>query len=325
MSVSCDFAWQLDGIQMGGTILRPDGSGPFPAVVLVAGSGPTDRNWCSPLLPGNNGSGKLLAQELAKTGIASIRYDKRASGPYLMENLPQLTGNLSMESHLDELVSAVEVLSEYDFVDSSRIIGLGNSEGTLHVLHDASRTQRFPFSGLVLADPPGRPISAALLSQLALQAVALPDSELLMDKVKQAVERYSAGAAMNLDPELPENVRMLLASFEVPANLTFARELWNESACDALRAITIPTLVLIAEKDLQIDVTADGDPLRQAASGLAHVSFAFPSKANHVFKEELRTRPELVAAPVSGYNEESTRLDPQSVEIIGDWLRTVFQ
>lgn len=317
--------WQLDGVQMDGTVLRPAGSGPFPAVVLVAGSGPTDRNWCSPLLPGSNGSGELLAQEFAKAGIASIRYDKRASGPHLMENLPKLAGNLSMESHLDELVSAVDVLCGHDFIDSGKLVGLGNSEGTLHVLHYAAAAQRFPFRGLVLAAPPGRPIGAVLLSQLALQAAALPDGELLMETVKEATARYSAGESMNPDPTLPESVRALLASFEVPANLPFARELWVEPACDALAAITIPTLVLIGEKDVQIDVAADGDQLREAATGMEHIEFAFPEHANHVFKEELRPRTELVAAPGSGYNEESTRLDPQSVKIIVDWLTAIFQ
>lgn len=249
-------------------MLRPDGAGPFPAVVLVAGSGPTDRNWCSPLLPGSNGSGKLLAHELAQAGIASIRYDKRASGPDLMENLPKITGKLSMESHLDELVSAVIQLCEHDFIDSTRIVGLGNSEGTLHVLHYAARTQRFPFRGLVLTAPPGRPISAVLPSQLALQAAALPDGTQLMNMLEEAVARYSAGDEMNPDPALPESVRALLTSFEIPANLPFARELWTESACDSLRATTIPILVLIGEKDLQIDVVADGDPLREAATGM---------------------------------------------------------
>src|SRR6185312_11967238 len=82
MATSMDISWQLDGITMEGTVTRPDGAGPCPAVVLVAGSGPTDRDWCSPLLPGTNGSGRLFAEELANAGFAAIRYDKRASGPH---------------------------------------------------------------------------------------------------------------------------------------------------------------------------------------------------------------------------------------------------
>lgn len=96
MTESFDVSWQLDGITISGTVTRPDGVGEFPAVVLVAGSGPTDRDWCSPLLPGDNGSARLLAEALAGAGIASMRYDKRASGPHVRENLDQLFGRISM-------------------------------------------------------------------------------------------------------------------------------------------------------------------------------------------------------------------------------------
>ena len=168
---SVDVSWTLDGVTMYGTVVRPDEDGPFPAVVLVAGSGPTDRDWCSPLLPGSNGSGRLLAEAFAAAGIASIRYDKRASGPHAAETVPRLIGKLSMQSHLDELVAAVEVLVAQEFVDPSRIVGLGNSEGALHVLHYATSVQEVPFAGIVHAAPPGRPVQDVLLSQLALQAV----------------------------------------------------------------------------------------------------------------------------------------------------------
>ena len=168
---SVDVSWTLDGVTMYGTVVRPDEDGPFPAVVLVAGSGPTDRDWCSPLLPGSNGSGRLLAEAFAGAGIASIRYDKRASGPHAAETVPRLIGKLSMQSHLDELVAAVEVLVAQEFVDPSRIVGLGNSEGALHVLHYATSVQEVPFAGIVHAAPPGRPVQDVLLSQLALQAV----------------------------------------------------------------------------------------------------------------------------------------------------------
>ena len=164
MTNSFDLTWELDGITMEGTVVCPAGDGPFPAVVLVAGSGPTDRDWCSPLVPGNNGSARLLAEAFAKAGIASLRYDKRASGPHAMENAETLIGKISMQSHLDELVAAVTMLSQQDCVDSSRISGLGHSEGTLHVLHYATTPQDVPFAGIVLAGPPGRPIQDVLLS-----------------------------------------------------------------------------------------------------------------------------------------------------------------
>src|ERR1700685_4164290 len=107
MTTSHEVNWSLDDITMRGTITLPAGDGLFPAVVFVAGSGPTDRDWCSPLLPGSNGSGRLFAEAFARAGVASLRYDKRASGPHAIENVMKLTGTLSMQSHLDELVAAV--------------------------------------------------------------------------------------------------------------------------------------------------------------------------------------------------------------------------
>src|SRR6476661_8675906 len=93
---SSDISWPLDATSVDGTLVRPGGPGPFPGVVMVAGSGPTDRDWNSPLLPGTNGSARLLAQALARAGFASLRYDKRASGPRARETMQALIGKVSM-------------------------------------------------------------------------------------------------------------------------------------------------------------------------------------------------------------------------------------
>ncbi len=68
-------SWQVDGIDINASLTRPDGAGPFPAVIMVAGSGPTDRNWNTPLLPGTNGSAALLARVLDRCwlGYAPLR------------------------------------------------------------------------------------------------------------------------------------------------------------------------------------------------------------------------------------------------------------
>ncbi len=325
MTASTEVAWQLDEITMHGTFTRPDGAGPYPAVVLVAGSGPTDRDWCSPLLPGTNGSARLLAEAFAEAGIASLRYDKRVSGPYAAENVPKMIGRVSMASHLDELVAAVAVLASQEYVDASRIVGLGNSEGTLHVLHYATSTQRIPFAGIVLAAPPGRPIRDILLSQLALQASQVPDGAALMGAVRAATERYESGQPMDPDPRLPENVRLVLSSFEVPANLPLARELWAEDATRTLSEVRIPTLLLIGGHDLQVDLHADGDPLQAAAAGMPNVTFVFPPTANHVLKEETRTAAEVIATPGNGYNADGTRLDFEAINTILTWLRRILR
>jgi dienelactone hydrolase len=319
MTHSFDVMWELNGITMEGTVVRPDGQGLFPAVVLVAGSGPTDRDWCSPMLPGSNGSARLMAEAFADAGIVSLRYDKRASGIHAAENVGKLIGKQSMQSHLNELVAAVTMLSRQDSVDSSRIVGLGHSEGSLHALHYATTTQNVPFAGIILAAPPGRSVQAVVLSQVALQ-VQLSGGPEPMAKMQEAAARYAAGQQMNLDPGLPDSVEKALASFEAPANLPFARELWIESATDSLVQIQIPALILIGAKDLQVDVHADGNLLQEATAGMANITFAFPANANHVFKEDLRNPTEIAASPGSGYNEPDTRLDPESFETILTWL-----
>ena len=306
---------------MYGTFTRPEGAGPFPTVVMVAGSGPTDRDWNSPLLPGDNGSGRLLAEVLAGAGVACLRYDKRASGPHVAENLPALIGHLSMQSHLDELVAAVGVLASQEDVDPTRIAGLGNSEGCLHVLHYATSNQPVAFVGLVLAAPPGRPIRELVMTQLASQVRQLPGGDAFYPLIEAAAARYTAGEPMDPDTTLPESVRMVLASFETPANLPFARELWSEDATDILTGVHIPTLVVIGEKDLQVDARLDGGRLVEVAHDMTNVSFAFPANANHVLKEEQRSISEIVASANPRYNDQDTRLDPETADLITSWLR----
>src|SRR5579859_2506109 len=164
---STEVTWQLGETTLYGTLVRPVGPGPFPAVVMVAGSGPTDRDWNSPLLPGSNGSARLLAEALAQAGIASLRYDKRASGPHVREHVPLLIGKMSMQSHVDELAGAVLAIASQPYVRNSRVFALANSEGTLHALNYQLRNPRIPLAGLILTGPPGRAVGVVAHSQLA--------------------------------------------------------------------------------------------------------------------------------------------------------------
>jgi pimeloyl-ACP methyl ester carboxylesterase len=324
MARTTELSWLVDGIAVYGSFTRPDAGGDVPGVVMVAGSGPTDRDWNSPLLPGENGSARLLADALAQAGLASLRYDKRASGPHVVENLPAMIGHISMKSHLDELVAAIGILAAQDGVDATRIVALGNSEGCLHVLHYALDPEPVPLVGIVLTAPPGRAVGDLLLAQLALQLGQQPDGDALYRLVEAAAARYTAGLPMDPDPGLPENVRMILASFDTPMNLPFARELWSEDAADTLPSVHLPALVVIGLKDLQVDARIDGGLLQAAAGELDTVTFAFPAHANHVLKEETRDIAEIAASADLRYNDAGTRLDPETVDLIVSWLHRVL-
>ena len=306
--------WELGETRVEGTLERASGGA---GVVLVAGSGPTDRDWTSPLLPGGNGSGRLLAEALAAAGIASLRYDKRASGPHAAENMRVLTGQMSMQSHLDELAGAVRALAAA--VDGP-LFGLGNSEGTLHVLNYVLSEPEIPLAGVVLVAPPGRSVGAVARAQLAAQAVAFPNGDALLGLYDEAIARFQAGEPAAPDPALPEGVRVLVQSLETPANLPFARELWLADASSLLARLTLPALVVIGKKDIQVSWTDDGEPLRAAAR--AGVTFVFPEDANHVLKHEPRPFAELnQAEALPAYNAPGTELDADAVAAIVGWLK----
>jgi len=318
---SWEVNWQLGSTTVYGTLVRPAGPGPFPAVVVVAGSGPTDRDWNSPLLPGSNGSARLLAEALAQAGIASLRYDKRAAGPHARENMAALIGKMSMQSHADELTGAVRTIAQQDFIRDDRIFALTNSEGALHALHYQVQRPVMLFAGLVLTAPPGRAVGTVAHSQIAAQVASVPNGDALLALYDAAIVRFLAGEPVAPDPSLPEGVQMLLKSLETPANLPFARELWMADAAPLLRQVDVPVLVIIGKKDLQVDWQADGEPLQHAAVGHEEVTFFFPENANHVLKQELRPRSELVPVEVAqSYNGPDTRLDPQALASILEWL-----
>jgi alpha-beta hydrolase superfamily lysophospholipase len=267
------------------------------------------------------GSARLLAEALARAGIASLRYDKRGSGPHARENVPLLIGKVRMQSFVEELAGAVHTLASQAYVLSGRIFTLANSEGTLHALNYQVHNPAIPFAGLVLIGPPGRAVGTVARSQLAAQASGIPNGEALLSLYDAAIARFMAGEPIAPDPSLPEGVQTLLKSLEAPINLPFARELWTANAVPLLRQVDVPVLVIIGNKDLQVDWQADGEPLRLAAAGHEEVTFLFPENANHVLKQELRPQSELVPAEVTqSYNGPDTRLDPQALSSILEWL-----
>jgi len=108
-----EVTWKVLDIPVYGTVTAPTDKAVSSAVVFMAGSGPTDRNWCSPVLPGTNGSAKILAEALAGQGFVTLRFDKFGSGPDVKEDLPKFVSKVSMQTHIDELAGAVEtVVSE---------------------------------------------------------------------------------------------------------------------------------------------------------------------------------------------------------------------
>ena len=136
----------------------------------MSSNGPTDWDWCSPLLSGNNGSGKLLAEALARKGFVRLRFDKLGSGARVRQDIAKFQGKVSMKTQVDELAETVDaILSEEDISDR-RLFALTNSEGAIHAVNYQFQATSNKFTGLVLTRAPDRAIGDVSRTQIYNQA-----------------------------------------------------------------------------------------------------------------------------------------------------------
>ncbi len=316
-------SWNVDGMPVEATLTLPVGPGPFPAVVFVAGSGPTDRNWNTPLIPGTNGSASQLARALTEKGFATLRYDKRASGPHAAENLPKLAGKISAQGHVDEIAGGVELLAGREDVDPAHIFALTNSEGAVHAINYQNGSPRHPFAALVLTAPPGRPIGDVAHSQVAAQLLPVPGGEKILAVYDAAIADFLAGREVEIDPDLPEGLRQMLQAVTMPVNQPFSRELWMYDAPKELVKVDVPVLVVIGKKDIQVDFQTDGAVLQKLAGTHPNITVRFTENANHVLKHEDLPRSEITAAQaMNTYSAEGIPLDEETVSLITGWLES---
>ena len=314
-----EVTWALDDTTMAATLTRPAGDGPFTAVIFVAGGGPADRDWNSAQLPGRNGSATLLADELTRAGYATLRYDKRTTGPYAQQNRAALQGKISFQSHLDELTAAVDYLVAQPGIDPTRLFVLANSEGTLHAMNYQTSDPAVPFAGLILTGAPGEPIADLVRRQIDRDALSdTPDRDTLLTLWDEAMAAFIAGGSAELDPALPRDAQAMWSGLVAPANQPFMAEFMAARPADLLAATAAPALVIIGQKDIQVDWQIDGAALEAAAGN--NVTFSYPANANHALKLEEKPAGELTAADGATYNAADRVLDPETLEVILEWL-----
>lgn len=321
--VETNVSWLVDDIEVKATLTVPTGTGPFPAVLMVAGSGPTDRNWNTPLIPGTNGSAALLARVLNDAGFVTLRYDKRVSGQQANENLSRMMGKISKQGHVDELAGGMQLLIGHETVDSRYIFALTNSEGCLHAMNYQLQPGITPFSGLLLTSAPARPVGEVAHSQLAAQLAAVPGGDQMLASYDHAINDFVAGKPVIIDESLPEGIRNLLLSITNPLNQPFSSELWMMDVSKLIKDIRQPVLVLLGKKDIQVVWQIDGPIFEEMAAKQANIKLEYADNANHVLKNEPRTLAEMTITEImESYNPEAGRLDDQAVDVITSWLKS---
>ena len=161
-----------------GSLLIPDHQGEFPVVLIIAGSGPTDRNGNNPMM--KNNSLKMLAEGLVERGIASVRYDKRGIGE--SKGAGGDEKSLRFENYIDDAKGWIDFLHQNDsFTD---IVVLGHSEGSLIGMIAAQKEEVKKYISLAGI---GDRASKAIREQLKSQPPFVTDmSSPILDKLESA-------------------------------------------------------------------------------------------------------------------------------------------
>ncbi len=251
-----------DGATLAGTLLLPRWSElqKVPGVVLIAGSGPTDRDGNNPLVPERIDLLKLIAERLAEAGIASLRSDKRGIGG----STPRPLGSLAEQERffgwgnvVGDVEAAHDELLRHDEIKPYATALVGHSEGGLLALAAAKELSAAArgtrkLHGLVLAATPGRPLAEIVRGQISRTAPALLESAERTMATILATGQVPAG--------LPREQQMLFPPYAGP----FLQSVLSFDPAKALAGLDLACLLLQGAADRQVVPMADIQPLIDA-------------------------------------------------------------
>lgn len=271
---------------LSGELMLPEGDGPFPAVLLMPGSGPTDRDG-NQLPVVKTDILKQIAERLAKEGIATFRFDKRPVRRYmsqwpLTETDPaKLSAYFSFDNHVTDVAAAYKAMSEAKGVDPKRCAMLGHSEGGLFASWQAPRLKP---AAVVLAGAAGDRMEGVIRYQVNRSVNRAEAPQELKDAIVASNEETMK--AIIEKGALPEKVHPNLAALYNEFTLSLIRSYLTVDPVESLKDYKGPVLVLNGEKDVQIRAEVDAKRLFESLSkrqGTKQELFVVPG-ASHNFK-----------------------------------------
>lgn len=246
-----------------GTLVHPGRAG-APAVLIIPGSGPTDRDGNNPL--GVHGAPyHLLARGLAAEGIGSLRTDKR--GLFASAGAVAAADAVTMADYVADTRRWIAAMRHRLGIPAVWL--LGHSEGGLVALAAAQRSRGI--RGLVLVGVPGRSLGAVLRTQLRRNPANRP----LLGRALPAIAALEAGCRVDTR-RMPAVLRRLFR----PSVQRFLRSAMSYDPATLLGRVREPVLILQGGRDLQVGV-ADAQAL--AAADPAARLVLLP-RVNHVLK-----------------------------------------
>ncbi len=257
--------WELPG-----TLTLPNGLGPFPAVVLVHGSGPNDRDEGI----GPNKMFKDLAWGLASRNIAVLRYDKRTR-VHGKEMVAMANGFTVNEETVDDARAAVALLAKQPEVQAKRIFVAGHSLGGYLAPRIAEGDPQV--AGLVVMAGSTRPLEDLLVEQVryavGLSGKTTPEGE-------KQIARAEKTAADWRNPDLKPGMTVDFMGIPMPAS--YVLDLRAYHAAETAARLKLPILILQGDRDYQVGA-ADLNGWKQALEKKPTITFKTYPTLNHLF------------------------------------------
>lgn len=283
-----------------GTLTLPVGKGPFPAVVLVHGSGPHDRDETI----GPNKPFRDLAWGLATKGIAVLRYEKRTKH-YPQKLIPILDKLTFKEETEDDALEAVKLLRGMKEINPKRIFVLGHSQGGLMAprigLVDTG------IAGLIVMAGPTRRMEDVIMDQFQYLASLKPS---LTDADKAYLEIVEKQVARVKEPDL--SLSTPAAELPLGMNASFWMDLKTYFPAVEAKKLKQPLLIIQGERDYQVNME-DFKGWQKELSGRKNVSFISYPGLNHLFMQgEGKSSPEEYFQP--------GHVDLRVVDDIAEWI-----
>jgi pimeloyl-ACP methyl ester carboxylesterase len=245
--------------ELSGTLTVPILKGTFPVALIIAGSGPTDRNGNNAQM--KNNSLQMLAHELAAQGIASLRYDKRGIGKSASAMISE--EQMRFENYVEDANAwASELKADPRF---NRLIIVGHSEGSLIGMLASEKADVF-----VSLAGAGRPIDVILKEQLAVQ----------LEGKKKLLRAANEGLSKLKEGKLVEDAPVELFGLFRPSVQPYMISWMKYDPAVEISNLKIPIVIVQGSKDLQVK-EEDAELLHAASIGSRYILI---EGMNHILK-----------------------------------------
>jgi len=317
------------GIKLAGTLTLPRSGQPFPAVILITGSGPQDRNETvlghRPFL--------VLADYLTRQGIAVLRVDDRGVGGS--------TGNLfesTSEDFAEDVLAGVQYLKSREQINPKQIGLIGHSEGGIVAPIAASRSSDIAFIVLMAGTGVTGQKILYLQSDLLLKAAGASDEvlalqqasleqifKILKDEEDSTIAKKKIREALTdtlgkLSKEEKDSLGVSEAAIEIQLQMLFSR--WFDfflmyDPKPTLMKVKCPVLAINGELDLQVPPKENLAAIEEAlkAGGNTNYTIRELPKHNHLFQR-------AQTGAMSEYAKIEETISPIALEAIAKWILT---